>query len=145
MDISHYKKKIVFAGLALSVISSLRSFFWPVDPNLERYSRSATVTHGKVLHLEHYYSMNVDCSANGQIVVRVTQPPTHGRAFVSDEMEHTFFVKGNQRYHCNAEKRPVVAVRYEPEIGYVGSDKLVVDVLFPDGVNRVSTFSITVK
>lgn len=90
-------------------------------------------------------SLNPDCSPLGIPIVTVKTPPSHGE-LVSESGEYfTNFPKENQRYECNLKKSRGTRVYYLSGSGYRGSDAVVVDVVYPDGITRTVQYNIVVE
>ena len=94
-----------------------------------------------------YYSLSVneDCSSMGDDVIRITTPPTHGRAVVKSGLAHSQFPASNPRHVCNTRARKATTVWYTAGAGFVGDDFLTVDVIAVSGGEKSETISIHVK
>lgn len=91
------------------------------------------------------YSINPDCTASGEIVVRIIEPPEHGRVAVRRARLFPYFREGNSRSVCNRRRVPGVEVVYVSARGYVGPDRVGLDVIFPDGAARRGNIQFTVR
>lgn len=90
-------------------------------------------------------SVNPDCTPDGMPTVIISTPPAHGRAFVEVGGHHPNFEKNNIRWRCNLREMPALLVYYQSEAGYVGEDRVGVDVVFPDGKVTLWDHPITVR
>ncbi|MGJ4993375.1 hypothetical protein ACQR0Z_03090 [Bradyrhizobium sp. HKCCYLS3077] len=99
---------------------------------------------GKPLILFNATSVNPDCTALGNVEVRVVQGPEHGRVSVSRTRVFPNYAAGNLRSTCNARRVPGVLVTYVSQRGYVGDDLVVIEVFFPNGRAQRATVAIRV-
>ena len=106
-------------------------------------SYSKTMAAGKTLLLTHYASINGDCSSRGPVEVRVVSGPTSGAIRVTQGSGYSHFTGDYQQ--CNAYRVFGANVTYAPQKGFVGSDSVQLDVIYPSGFERLETFTITVK
>jgi hypothetical protein len=91
------------------------------------------------------YSLNPDCSSLGQVVVRVTQPPQHGRVTIRNSRSFPNFASSNSHSVCNTRRVPGVEGYYRPASGYAGPDSVSFDVIYPSGNYQQSTANIQVR
>jgi len=91
------------------------------------------VASGRPLQLYHAYATNPDCSSAGAVVVRVAQPPAHGRVSIRQTGVFPAFPASNPRSACNRRRVPGVEAVYVSERGYTGPDIVVLQALFPAG------------
>jgi hypothetical protein len=106
---------------------------------------SRAVAANQTLRLEFLYSINPDCSSIGLATVRILEEPKHGKITVANEAGFTNFQRDDLRYECNKQKSEGVAIRYQPEAGYTGTDSVSVDVIFASGSSSKRRYSIEVK
>ena len=106
----------------------------------EAQSISKTVAAGGVLKVGHYANVNPDCSPVGVAVVRLSAPPMHGVVKPMRMMGFTGIYEV-----CNSRRVAGVSVEYRPERGFAGSDSFGLDVIYPGGIERVSSYDVTVK
>lgn len=116
-------------GLLLSIVSA---------------QADKVVASGRPLKLYHAYSTNPDCSAAGTVVLRVTQPPLHGRVSISHTGVFPSFPESNPRSVCNRRRVAGVQATYVSQRGYLGPDFVVLQALFPAGSGKNITISINV-
>jgi hypothetical protein len=115
-------------GLLLSIVSA---------------QADKAVASGRPLKLYHAYSTNPDCSSAGAVVLRVVQPPEHGRVSISQTGVFPSFPESNPRSVCNRRRVSGVQATYVSQRGYLGPDFVVLQILFPAG--RESNVSIAIR
>lgn len=91
------------------------------------------------------YSLNPDCTPDGQVVVRITQPPQHGRITIRNGRLFPNYPSSNSRNVCNTRRVPGVEAYYQPASGYIGLDSASFDTIFPNGTYRQFTSNIQVR
>jgi len=91
------------------------------------------VASGRPLMLYQAYSTNPDCSSAGTVVLRVAQSPEHGRVNIHPTGVFPKFPEANPRSVCNRRRVPGVEATYVSQRGYLGSDFVVLEALFPAG------------
>ena len=104
-----------------------------------------TVVNGQTAQLMFFASVNPDCSQRGTPVVNVTQQPQHGRIKVMRGRDFVYFRELNIRSVCNRRRVAGVGIHYTAQRGYVGSDYVGAEVVYPNGVYRRGTFNIYVR
>ena len=104
---------------------------------------SKTMVAGGTLLLGHYANVNPDCSSRGPVEVRVISGPTSGAVRVTPGSGYGYF--SGDYEHCNANKVFGTNVMYTPQRGFIGSDSVQLDAIFPNGRERIETFTIIVK
>jgi len=91
------------------------------------------------------YSTNPDCTSSGQVVVRITQAPEHGRVTVKNANVFPNFPASNIRSVCNRRRVAGVVVQYVSERGYTGVDQAAIQVVYLTGTSRTFSASLTVQ
>jgi hypothetical protein len=91
------------------------------------------VASGRPLMLYQAYATNPDCTSAGTVVVRVAQPPEHGRVTIRQTGVFPRFAELNPRSVCNRRRVPGIQATYVSQRGYIGSDFIVLEALFPAG------------
>ncbi len=97
---------------------------------------------GSVLNLSNFASVNPDCTSKGKTVVRIVSGPAHGSITLREGPVFSFFPR---LPNCNSRKVPGVGVMYRPERGFVGTDSVSLDVIYPSGNERSESYSIVAK
>jgi hypothetical protein len=113
------------------------------QPKIVEFTR--TVAADQKLRLAFFYDINPDCSSMGYTTVRVIEQPKHGRLTIQNGTGFTNFPESNVRFECNKRKSDGVIVSYEPAPGYVGSDSLNLDAIFPTGSMSSRRYTIDVR
>jgi hypothetical protein len=91
------------------------------------------VASGKPLMLYSAYATNPDCTSAGAVVLRVAQPPEHGRVTIRQTGVFPRFPETNVRSICDRRRVPGVQATYISQRGYIGPDFIVLEALFPAG------------
>jgi len=103
------------------------------------------VASGAKQRLDFYAAVNPDCSAIGDVTVRVTKQPEHGTVETVATTDYTYFPKENIRSKCNQHKVKGTLVNYKAAEKYSGKDELDLLILYPDGLAREHHFDISVR
>jgi hypothetical protein len=91
------------------------------------------VASGRPLMLYQAYATNPDCTSAGTVVLRIAQPPEHGRITIHQTGVFPRFPESNPRNVCNRRRVPGVEATYVSQRGYLGPDFVVLEALFPAG------------
>jgi hypothetical protein len=110
---------------------------------VKNWTRS--VASGTNQRIGFFYAVNPDCSANGDINIRVTKQPEHGTVETAAATDFPKFERENIRYRCNRHKVRGQQVNYKSAEKYVGSDTLELLVLFPGGLGEEVHLNIDVR
>ena len=102
-------------------------------------------TASKPLKMDLYYSINPDCSSIGQAVVRIIEPPKHGKVELKETTDFPYFRESNSRSQCNTRRVPATQVIYVPSPGYQGQDSFKTDVVFASGTARTYDYKVEVR
>ena len=94
------------------------------------------VVSGKPLMLYQASSTNPDCSSAGNVVLRVTQAPGHGRVTIRRASLFPKFSEANPRSACNRRRVAGVEATYVSQRGYLGPDFVVIASFLPDARSR---------
>jgi hypothetical protein len=105
-------------------------------------TRSASVFTGNETRVLSPNFVNADCTSGPRPDVRVAGQPANGTIRIEPEPVFVSRPAGDQHAQCNGRKVDGVAVFYKSKDGFVGTDKVVVDVDFQRGT--VSEFTILV-
>jgi hypothetical protein len=112
---------------------------------LENQTFTRFVASGAKQRIGFYVDLNPDCSAAGDINVRVTKQPEHGTVETVATTDYTYFPKENIRSKCNRQKVKGTLVNYKAAEKYTGSDEFDLLILFPDGLAWEYHFDIRVR
>jgi len=99
----------------------------------ESQTFARVVAAGTKQRMNFYASLNPDCSASGDINIRITKQPEHGTAEMVAATSFPNFTRENIRYRCNQHEVRGQQVNYKSAEKYIGSDTLELLVLFPGG------------
>jgi hypothetical protein len=91
------------------------------------------------------YDVDLDCSENKGIVLRVLQPPAHGSVSLKDEPDYPQFPAVNPRSKCNERKILQHGAYYQATAGFTGEDRAVLQVQTPEGRVNEITFDVDVR
>ena len=138
--------KFLLTVCALGLLSS-SAFAQEKSPEqmLEKQQLARVVTSGTNQRIGFFYAVNPDCSASGDVNVRVTKQPEHGAVETTAATDFPTFPKQNMRARCNNRKVRGVQVNYKSAEKYVGSDTLDLLVLFPGGFGQEVHLNINVR
>ena len=92
-----------------------------------------------------YVDLNPDCSAVGDINVRVTKQPEHGTLETVATTDYVHYSKENIRSKCNQQKVKGTLVNYKAAEKYTGKDEFDLLILYPGGFARKLHFDISVR
>jgi len=111
----------------------------------ESQTFSRMVASGAKLRIGLFVSLNPDCTATGDVNVRVTKQPEHGTVESVVRTEYTHFPKENIRSKCNQHKVKGTLVSYKAAEKYTGNDEFDLLVLYPSGLASELHFDISVR
>jgi hypothetical protein len=148
-------KRLLFAVIAFGLLSSA-SFAQEKSPDqlreesshisawLEKQQLTRVVASGTNQRIGFLYAVNPDCSASGDVTVRVTKQPEHGTVETTTATNFPNFPKESIRARCNQHKVRGMQVNYKSAEKYVGDDTLDLLVLFPGGFAQEVHLNINV-
>jgi hypothetical protein len=138
--------KFLLTVCALGLLSS-SAFAQEKSPEqmLEKQQLARVVTSGTNQRIGFFYAVNPDCSASGDVNVRVTKQPEHGAVETTAATDFPTFPKENMRARCNNRKVRGMQVNYKSAEKYVGADTLDLLVLFPEGFGQEVHLNINVR
>ena len=102
----------------------------------------ASGTNGRIAF---FTGLNPDCTASGNVNIRVTKQPEHGSIETTTTTNFPGFPKENIRFKCNEHKVKGTLVNYKAAEKYSGKDELDLLILYPDGLAREHHFDISVR
>src|SRR6516225_6799280 len=111
----------------------------------QKMELTGVVASGTNQRIGFFYAVNPDCSATGDVNVRVTKQPEHGTVETAAATNFPNFERENIRYRCNQHKVRGQQVNYKSAEKYVGDDTLDLLVLFPGGFAREVHLNISVR
>jgi hypothetical protein len=112
---------------------------------LQKIEVKRIIASGTKQRVGFFYALTPDCSADGDVIIRVTKQPEHGTAEIAPATLFPSFEKENIRYKCNQHKVRGQQINYKSAEKYVGSDELELLVLYPGGFAREVLLNISVR
>jgi hypothetical protein len=112
---------------------------------LQKMNWTRIVASGTNQRIGFFYAVNPDCTASGDVNIRVTKQPEHGTAETAAATSFPNFERENIRYRCNRHKVRGQQVNYKSAEKYIGSDTLELLVLLPGGFAREVHINIDVR
>ena len=110
----------------------------------EKLQRTRVVASGKNDRIGFFYAVNPDCSASGDVTVRVTKQPEHGTVETTNATNFPNFPKESIRARCNQHNVRGMQVNYKSAEKYAGDDTLDLLLLFPGGFAQEVHLNINV-
>src|SRR6516162_5814800 len=111
----------------------------------QKMELTGVVASGTNQRIGFFYAVNPDCSATGDVNVRVTKQPEHGTVETTAATDFPTFPKENMRARCNRHKVRGQQVNYKSAEKYIGSDTLELLALLPGGFAREVHINIDVR
>jgi hypothetical protein len=112
-----------------------RSHIFGVE-GLQTQTFARFVASGAKQRIGFYADINPDCSAVGDITVRVTKQPEHGTVETTASTDYVHFSKENVRSKCNQHRVKGTLVNHKAAEKYTGKDEFDLLILYPDGLAR---------
>jgi hypothetical protein len=134
-------KNLLLTVLAFGLLSS--SAF--AQEGLEKRQITRVVPSGKNQRIGFYTYLNPDCTAMGNIDIRVTKKPEHGSVETTATINFPTYPKEHVRAKCNEHKVRGIQVNYKSAEKYVGNDELDLLVLWPSGTAAEVHYNIDVR
>jgi hypothetical protein len=131
------KTSVVLAASLLWAAPASAQFFQQQIPKV--------AVSGKPVILNFVYNTSPDCTGDGYAEIRITEQPLNGRVDVTKASDFPSFPPSNVRQVCNSRRVPGIQVRYTSRAGFVGSDVVGMESIFPRGASLSRRYAITVK
>jgi hypothetical protein len=112
---------------------------------LESQTFTRVVASGAKQRIGFYASLNPDCTATGDVNVRVTKQPEHGTVETVATTDYIQYPKESIRSKCNQHKVKGALVNYKAAEKYTGNDEFDLLILFPGGFAREVHLNINVR
>jgi hypothetical protein len=100
---------------------------------------------GNEFRLAAMNNVNADCSSGPVPDVRVLVRPANGELRIEEARTVVDRDADNRRAHCNGKEVDARAIHYKSAAGFVGQDKIAVEVDFKTGTVRRYTYVIDVR
>ena len=117
---------------------------WGID-GLKQTNMRKIVPTAANTRVGFWYNTNPDCTARGEINVRVVNAPEHGTTEISKVGDYVGYAKDSRPFKCNQHKTQGVQLKYKSADKYVGKDAVDVLVIFEDGYAMESHIDIYVR
>jgi hypothetical protein len=134
-------KRLLLAVCAFGLLSS-PAF---AQEGLEKKQWTRVVASGTNQRISFFHAVNPDCTASGNLNIRVTKQPEHGSVETITTTNFPTYPKESLRARCNEHKVRGVQVNYKSAEKYVGSDELELLILFPAGTAWEVHYNIDVR
>jgi hypothetical protein len=132
------------ATAPLEQLDAERNRIWGAA-GLQRTQLTRIVASGTTHRIAFLHALHPDCTASGDVHVRVTQEPEHGKIEIIPMSDFARYSKDNIRSRCNQHKVKGVLVNYKADKKYVGDDAFVLLVIYPQGLAEEGHFNISVR
>jgi hypothetical protein len=139
-------KNLLLTVLAFGLLSS--SAFAEEQPRqegLEKKQFTRVVASGTNQRIGFFYALNPDCTASGNVNVRVAKQPEHGTVEITTATNFPGYPKESIRYKCNQHKVKGMQINYKSAEKYIGDDALELLVLFPTGFAWEIRYDVSVR
>ena len=103
------------------------------------------VASGAKQRINFYVALNPDCTASGDVTVRVSKQPEHGTVETVATTDYIHYAKENIRSKCNQHKVQGALVNYKAAEKYTGNDEFDLLILFPAGTAWEVHYDISVR
>ena len=107
--------------------------------------QSSIVPAGEQRELAFFASLNPDCSAIGEMTLRLARPAEHGSVEIERGLGYTKYGRKDQRYACNRAPVEGYRVNYISQPDYLGEDSFEIQLFSPAGNYVLWKYDITVK
>jgi Caspase domain len=77
-----------------------------------------------------FFSLNPDCTRAVFPTIRIIEQPKHGKITFENGTGFPVYVKDNPRYECNKRRSDGALVFYEPELNFIGTDSVLIEVFY---------------
>jgi len=111
---------------------------------VQKYQFTRIISSGTNQRIEFITALNPDCTSSGDVNVRVTTQPEHGKVEIMSTSHFPNYSKESNRYKCTQHKVKGVLVNYKAE-KYVGDDAFDLLVLYPGGFAREVHYDMSVR
>jgi hypothetical protein len=121
-----------------------RSHIFGIE-GLQNQTFTRFVASGAKLRIGFFHALNPDCTASGDVNVRVTKQPEHGTVETVATTQYAHYPKENIRSKCNHHKVRGQQVNYKAAEKYTGNDEFDLLILFPTGFAWELHFDMRVR
>jgi hypothetical protein len=121
-----------------------RSHIFGIE-GLQKHQITRVVPSGAKQHIGFFNALNPDCTASGDVSIRILKGPEHGAVDMTTTTDFPHYAKEHLRYKCNQHKVKGIRVNYKSAEKYVGDDAFDLLVLYPGGFAREVHYDISVR
>jgi hypothetical protein len=111
----------------------------------ESQSFTRFVASGAKHRIGFFAALNPDCTASGDVTVRVTKQPEYGTVETIATNHYAHYPKENIRSKCNQHKVKGTLVNYKAAEKYSGNDEFDLLILYPAGFALEYHFDMRVR
>jgi len=104
-------KNLLLTVLAFGLLSSSSAFAQEEGLQKKQYTR--VVASEANTRIGFFTGLNPDCTASGNVNIRVTKQPEHGSAETASTTSFPGYPKENIRFKCNEHKVKGVQINYK--------------------------------
>ncbi len=113
-------------------------------PQLPIIKRNLSVIKGETVRAGYAYSLNKDCSPDGEIHMNVVTEPQAGKIRIVKENGFTSYASTDVRAACNQAPTEVVKIYYDAA-SIAGTDSFATEAFYANGNSRRFEFSISIR
>lgn len=130
-------------GFAISVASTL--LLAPNSASAANCNLQKTTPANKPVEVDGAFALNPDCTSFGYAAVKLLTDPRNGSVSTKKTTLYSNYSAQNVRSRCNSRRSPGVALWYKPQRGFVGTDSISYEWIFPNGIAYTCQASILVE
>ena len=138
-------KNSLLTALALGLLSSSVSAEERPRPALEKKQFARVVASGANPRIEFFYALNPDCTASGEVNVRVTKEPEHGAVKITSTTGFPNSPKESIYFKCNEHRLKGMQINYKSAEKFTGDDTIEVLVIYPLGAAWEVRYDVSVR
>jgi hypothetical protein len=105
----------------------------------------AIVVSGERTKVSKTFHLNPDCSPAGKIIARFAEHPKNGTAEIVNEKGFTDYDKESQERKCNERESEIIGFYYTSREGFIGKDKFIIEIFYPNGNYRKRVINVEVR
>jgi hypothetical protein len=117
----------------------------PKQEGLVKKQFTRVVASGAKQRIGFFHAVHPDCTASGDVTLRVTKQPEHGTVETAATTNYPTYPKENIRVKCNEHKVKGMQINYKSAEKYTGNDEFDLLVLFPGGMAWEIHYDVSVR
>jgi hypothetical protein len=133
------------SAILLLAVLLLSSCAQDYDSLVQRRTHARAVPRDAASQIWWYDSISPDCKPSGRVGLKLISAPAHGTIEFRDGLDFPNFPTSDVRSRCDIAKMPSRQVWYTPAPGFIGTDTLELDIVWPTGSERIDQFVLSVK